>query len=392
MQHNEQRGSLSEKFRDFGAAPTPESWTAIEERLEKRQKRRIPIWWWSGAGAASVALCVFLFLPENNRHVAVSPEKHTEGIAKNSALDIARDTTSQPAFNMFIPVLNFGPFLNWQFYLPDSYICHYPDSYINFIGGYQLRLSEGSPKVDSTAETQSQSLPKDSSLKLTSVEPESRQTPKSRNRKWLIALNYGTDYRTGANMPPSVATSDQLDGMGLIPGQIVAPSSTNTFLHQRSMELTVGRTLWNRFTVVSGIHAGVYSTGKVEGNSSLVYGTTTARTIGIPLSLEYDVLRNNRFSVSPGIGLMHQWISHIKSSTTTKDNNSAITTSATEATRFQSTVFRGYVALRLRVFRNAWLEVKPVVSYFPDNKSIQTQTFPEKRYWIGGTAGMTVRF
>lgn len=45
MQNNEDRGSLAEKFRDFGAAPSDALWNSISEQLGEKKKRRIAAWW-----------------------------------------------------------------------------------------------------------------------------------------------------------------------------------------------------------------------------------------------------------------------------------------------------------------------------------------------------------
>ena len=51
------KGSLHNKFNDFGAAPSENVWSGIEKSLDNKKKKRVVvIWWTTGLAAAFLVL------------------------------------------------------------------------------------------------------------------------------------------------------------------------------------------------------------------------------------------------------------------------------------------------------------------------------------------------
>lgn len=67
---------FQENLRDFKATPSKNVWNGIENKLDKKKRRVIPIWWYTGV-AALIALGLFLFPFQNN---TITPQK--ENITK----------------------------------------------------------------------------------------------------------------------------------------------------------------------------------------------------------------------------------------------------------------------------------------------------------------------
>ena len=61
MEENNLDRLFQEKLKDFEVTPNPKVWNAIEQKLQKKKRRVLPIWWISGGTAASILLGVFLF-------------------------------------------------------------------------------------------------------------------------------------------------------------------------------------------------------------------------------------------------------------------------------------------------------------------------------------------
>ncbi|MFD1553102.1 hypothetical protein DNU06_12290 [Putridiphycobacter roseus] len=62
------KGSLSNRFQDFGAAPDESAWTNISAVISKKKKKKAVIWWIVGTSgvAASLIFSVFFFRPFTN--------------------------------------------------------------------------------------------------------------------------------------------------------------------------------------------------------------------------------------------------------------------------------------------------------------------------------------
>lgn len=105
---------FQEKLKDFEVTPSPLVWKNIEQKLNKKKKRRVlPIWIWTGT-AASVAILVFLFTlktetknqnPEKIDLVTVEKEHqkvnnkqktNTSEVTSIEVKDIKNKKTSQP--------------------------------------------------------------------------------------------------------------------------------------------------------------------------------------------------------------------------------------------------------------------------------------------------------
>lgn len=59
------KGSLHNKFKDFGAQPSENLWDSIASNLDERKKKRIIIFWWVGSGLAAVFILSLLVINTN---------------------------------------------------------------------------------------------------------------------------------------------------------------------------------------------------------------------------------------------------------------------------------------------------------------------------------------
>ena len=72
MSTPENRGSLSEKFADFGAAPSEGMWEGIVGQLEEKSSRKFAFWWWfTGFAAVGLISSWFIF-----KHVQTSEQEN----------------------------------------------------------------------------------------------------------------------------------------------------------------------------------------------------------------------------------------------------------------------------------------------------------------------------
>ena len=84
MEHKDIDRLFQEKLKDIEVTPNPEVWEAIAQNLQKKKRRVLPIWWFSGASAAIVVIGMFLWFKKtsttiNTDSFPIITKENTEG-------------------------------------------------------------------------------------------------------------------------------------------------------------------------------------------------------------------------------------------------------------------------------------------------------------------------
>lgn len=400
MQNNDQRGSLSDKFRDFGATPSDGLWSVIEEQLDEKKKRRFPFWWWT-TGLAACFLTVLLIREMELEKNTQLPEKRAQEKTSNAtsqtsgipSASLQHNTQFHPDFTV---TFDTDRLLKW--------FGNHPDYSSNFCGETPYSYSNSTQLANVTPLTpaDSSSAPgsvtdsvdyHDSSVLYAMEKSNSCDyfVPVKPGR-WTIGCAAGYSERIGPEPVSETANTDEMDILSLVPPPVSNPAENKTLEQQWFAEISVSRILTRRISLQTGIEGAYFSTGNLQSSSPAVSGKATGMSIGIPLYVNYSLINRGRLEWYAGTGIQHTFAFSKTVETTTTYPNSVITTSETVHPQGQLTSGQLHTGIRFRFYRSASLEVKPLVRYYFSEKLANTETFLGKRFWIGGTAGIVWRF
>lgn len=406
MQNNDYKGSLTDRFRDFGAAPSEELWQAISDELDERKKRRPMIWWWiSGLGAASVALLLLVFSgmkEEQSVHLVrtarkssekqVSPEQSTA--PKHHSSD-APSATGFVQKDRFIPI----PAKHLRRTTPFTQSDHRFTSEKSTVFGLAISGNDSIQSKEAVVDpllvlqpnltVETGVNPGDTAYPLLAAVPDHTapagwSVPQS--PKWKIGTHFG--FANGLGEWVIFDENQPYVSYGYDPGIWTAPDNYHCF------EATIGRRV-KRWWLESGIQMGEFKATRPLDTSDFQVVIARTWTIGIPLSARYDIYYQpwTHTQLYLRLGTMHNFPFY-RSDTYIADKNSALSSFRKEQKYFN---YLGSVSATLGIEQHIWkglsVDARPEFSFYykpPTN----SYTNPKSKvlWWFGWNFGVNWTF
>lgn len=324
MQDNELRHTLSDRFNEYGSQPSDGVWTAIEAELDKDQRKRGFLWWWIGFTTAAVfgIAGIYISMQTNNppanvttelqvvQHEDKTPEKNTSD--EQASQEILMNTSSHQTGNRG-HVNRISGNNSYKNLIPD------PTEFEPLV-----HLSESTsfevPPTLTTIENPTESKEINTSLPtrknerfipLNTITNCQFKPRKIRPSYWELGIemsSFANASRKNLKVTnDSTPNPTSYDSYSLTPG--LSPEfQSASITHQRFAEirLTARRSFGKRFQIATGV-SGTYAQTKGTSETYLFSFRTQHWGIGIPVQIRYKILQQNRWNLTPYIGIQNEF-------------------------------------------------------------------------------------
>lgn len=381
-QHN---GSLSDKFAEFGAAPSNELWNNIAAQLDKKKKRPFLLWWWIGGIGTGIASFLF-FVFTSPKQAVTEKTNNTVSLITQRPTRIEKTRSSSPTRSS--SVINSREFKPIEQSTVFNIIAANISKKENKVYDYQyFNLPENTTISNlprSLKPIGIDQLNTSSSISRDSLPTRFQQpVPRSESR-WIFGFHLGQSGGLGelsAKMYPS-STVDASLNYG-------DPSLTATLpvKQQWFANWSVNRRLGNSFYLESGISASLFSTGKETSYGS--YSSVFARSfsLGIPLSMNYFVYKRGRFNLLAGAGLICQFPFY-KRVTYIAAIDHSITQEKTSQLNYIGAI-SGTISVNYHLNEHTCLAFTPSIHYYMlQGKTRESAPLVQQHAWYGASVGL----
>lgn len=434
MQDKDTRGSLGETFSQFGAPPKKDAWEAIAARLdEPTSNRRAIIWWWSGGIAATLIIGWLLVTfqqgtsrEETTNKVASGKtprQKPAASSPNNSATADLTPTGSLPHAisqnahsSTNISPTHSSDSRKIQHKKHHNRAIMHRDRLIGEIPlqmlppqilpnpGKPLQEAEESPisvqqdlrqQIDSTGENDLTAVP--------TISDSSEDEPIVKNLsciiiaypKWRFGIygmtaNNDTDDRPVSEFSNETSTNISADLNTVYPNYQPAPQMRKDV----GIKVTAGRAfLKGRLWLESGVQYNRYVTKRYEDLGPELLGNLTHESVGIPLTLSYNVVNYRRFTVGVSAGIVNQFFYKTVRNILIDNTFSIMANETSEGTTQFDDHFHllsGIAGLEInyRITARWQLSLQPQFRYFLGTGTSSPWSDTFQRSWLGGTAGI----
>ncbi len=394
MHNNDtQKGSLTDAFNNFGAAPSDDLWSSIENQLDEKKKRRFNIWWWtSGIIAASfISFMTINYLNSNSiktehlitknivsKHNKNSKERIKKSISKEKSVQVSMTFESQNVNTSFKKNTKnvTSSIKNSNYSVQKSnYKGHFTKTSV-FTKEKELNEKEISIKdsskisIEKTIVKAQKEDPIEESLLFTALP------------KWKITASFGNRYGLEKEKLPIVSD----------PTTFISENNSSFVNKNLSTELSLSRRFGERFWLESGGNFNCWNDAFQKPSNNL----TSLRYlgIGVPIQLNYNYLNTGRCSFLLGGGMNYEYVFK-KTQTTVPvyviegvDINQLISNSKIHLLSAQL-----QTSVEIKCFKQFSFVFEPLIkrTVLQDKKSFDIQAF-NKKWWLGGTTGIVWRF
>jgi hypothetical protein len=443
-------GSLSEKFGDFGAAPTDQLWNSIAASLDqKEQKKRGAFWWWFTGIAA--ALLVIFSVYQVGYHFGKNDMQSTQhnssgsNFSSETATGIPGETNDNLSENNTVTkqlpdeeVTSSQPLLNED---SEKETVHNSDQRRHttdvvvknqdndtelapllvterdasnepgeMIMQTQDDASSGIAKFDvktmPAAETKMLAVSNGPLLDLKAGPLEKRKS----DNEWELGFAVGTlvGYQSTNqtlivpyNQPQNLTTdfeSGLLDVNSITgsasqaPVYNIATSKVETSVKRPlSVELSIARTFGRRWSLGSGVGLNYFAGQNVYTTPSEMETRCNFLSVSVPLVVDFDFVKRRRFEVSAGSGIISEFPFLVNSETISADPATAKKEEQQISKGYMGSVLlRTGVAYRLN--EHLKIGLSPNMRYY-FHQSLQSEIPVLKRdLWAGLSLGATWTF
>lgn len=415
----DQPGSLKDKFGGFGAAPTDQLWSKIENKLDqKERKKRGAFWWWFSGVAAGLTFLFLVFrfgyeLGKNaNEQVLTQKQEEklsNEGLSQDTNMntqeqqvdDAVLDNSDKLLEDKNENKLNFSDSKN---NLPE------PNQNNKDTNEPEIKIVEQNVKVPLKKEilTDVNVLSKMNGTPINRID-NNHDVPfemnliaverKPSTGKWEIGFSAGSlasleshneKYLADQNL---LTAPDNLNQENAIQGLEFASYNSLTetvakIYRPLFFEFNASRSIGKRWNIASGLGFNYitaisrYSAGSMESVRSKFW------SVSVPVIASYDLIKRDKFSFSAGAGLNYEipFLQTIRASYFSTFE--AMTTTRSFCKGYMiSAVFKPEFGFRLN--ENVSLGVSPLLRYY-FHQSLQSDVPLLKRdYWLGLNVGLT---
>jgi hypothetical protein len=415
MQNSNQRASLQGKFQDFGAMPSDALWGSITEVLDEKKKRRGIIWWWIAGSSAAVLITLFAVVnsqinnsSETNSHIIVEEENEEEfnsnvnnkiteisATNKNEVMDLEEnvefiDSENQnESNNVLIETMN------------QNYVSELVES-IN----EQSVKNNNDELEDHVRDRFSIEPMRPSITELLSFIPINPKIPEieivaktdvSKPWEFGFELAYWNDIGTKEQTQTSslelfdntsnVTTVDQ-SGVG-VNSIYNAPEPTlnNGWVRKNvNINLFAGKYISERWAWRTGLEYARTSYYSYYGQFDLLDARTAITSVGIPISMKFDMIKKDRFRLNSRLGVVNEFPIYENSTTNfTPSNQSQL--------KHFNFGYMGAVQLNVgaefRIANNLRIGINPGFKYYFTQQMESENFLINKNNWFGGSFGLT---
>ena len=379
------KGSLHNKFNDFGATPTENVWAGIEKSLDNKKKKRVLVIWWS-TGLAAAVLVLFglksfyntttnskINQHNNNNNISeidsstkINNEVKIEKIGTNSNIQIVENDQSIVNDTLEEVIKSVGSNIKFsQNSLskssPSKSLISKNNSELNIVeenknlSNYNpiLNLKEDKNTLDGTRRTENEIMAIDVPYKLINVIELNKNLnselvefvpPKDYKRKW----SYSLVAQSNIGFISSEAESDGLANFSLNdPGGNNPPVFNDPYVLKEtrplSLRLGVARELTKRLKIKSGLDLSY-----VRRHSTKLYSEdfimNNIYSFGIPIGLNYNYLNNKRWNFNVEANFLNDFAFITRSkSNELPANYSGVATSSLESSQISSSISYNYL-------------------------------------------------
>lgn len=428
MQNNNTQGSLTDRFRDFGAAPSAELWDTIATQLDEKKKRRFVFWWWTSGIAAVLTLSFAIWYsfadgtttphieaisaikPENPQSVTTptlssipSEQKIEQTIPSSSTNSQASKKSTSFSEKNTKYQLEKKP--EWN---PNS-----KDLSIQQPMEERIAIQPIDSEKDSTLTTITEESTSSETVLIVDSSPiafsEISQRRIPQPAKWRIGLSgtwiNGSARTFGPLIPPTVVVEP-----GTFDAYIIFDSTNyvvNTH-YQTGIQLNLAHRLTRKLWIDGGISCGIFGSREVDLGTSFYSTKVTTWKLDIPIGLQYDLINYGRFHLTTGIGInstipFYKKISYSPTPTSVDNaisvsamqNQNAVTIEETQRSVEVTTGFQFNVALEYQLSSKLFIQAKPIVRYYPFSNFVgdsRTSPLLKNTWWWGGNVGLVWEF
>lgn len=418
MQNNSEKGSLSETFDAFGAAPKEGAWESIAAALEEpKSNRKAIIWWWSSGLAATLVIGIALFSyisgnqeKQGRQHVSAldaskkNQQSQQQSTSEKQAPALKNKTKNQQTTHR--DIVSTGKEIlperkkNDNNHLPEN------DPSVALISNVVAdKIPLENEVIDTSSTSNTEKLPADETTELAILNENDSSEDTLKNAamvcirisypKWRFGIN-GDLAWNNSEANPLTETDPTIPNFSA--DAFTYPNyNPPPFMRKNAgVQLTVGRNLFknHRFWLESGFQYNRFVSDRYTILAEDKKGYLIHEGFGVPLNVSYSLFGRNRWSLSISGGLLNQWIYKSTQKVLVKDSEMSIMADTEEK---NPTIYKehfhllsGTVGLEFAYrFRHNWqLTLQPQFRYYlgSASKSPWTDTF--QRSWFGGTVGL----
>lgn len=375
---------VKSKLENHGLALDADLWSAIQQGLIKKKRRRMPVWLWIPISSAAVIALLFTFRPTSDNSNIISKSKpnpiqqtqfETKKLlaqelrrpAKSNKVKPNRiNTQPKPAVNQSVFISNVS-----------SLNITVPETETN---NKVLGLTEKAEVRDSAVADVAMEKPDTVSKKqiasnrtdIWTINPESKPIIKEKfKNRWLLAASVGSGSNTSSgleNLTPATLSNDIVKA-GTSYTAIMAPENF-TSVHY-SLPLSFGLKVRDNFSKNLSIETGLVYTYLQTDFSNSGFVTTDARLglhyLGIPLKLIVKLWNNKQWEVYvSGGGTIEKGLRSVYQQNQTSSFQTMVTTAETSITGIQLSL-NSTAGVSYKINRNLGIFFEPNFSYYFNN-------------------------
>ena len=375
---------VKSKLENHGLALDADLWSAIQQGLIKKKRRRMPVWLWIPISSAAVIALLFTFRPtsENTNLISKSkpnPIQQTQiEPTKPLAQELRRptksnkvkpnliDTQSKPAVNQSVFISNISS---------SSITARETETNSKVLG-----LTEKAEVRDSTVADVIMEKPDTVSKKqiasnrtdIWTINPESKPVIKEKYKnRWLLAASVGSGSNTSSgldNLTPATLSNDIVKA-GTSYTAIMAPENF-TSIHY-NLPLSFGLKVRDNFSKNLSLETGLVYTYLQTDFSNSGFVTTDARLglhyLGIPLKLIVKLWNKKQWEVYvSGGGTVEKGLRSVYQQNQTSSFQTMVTPAETSITGIQLSL-NSAAGVNYKINRNLGIFFEPNFSYYFNN-------------------------
>jgi len=403
--------SIRQKLGNHSLPVDPNSWDQINERLNSKKRKSIPLWFWlSGGAAVAVIALLFTLRPLDESGDSIAKSTNTN-IQHSNGQRVSITGNQQPKANQTTksPVKQALVNTSKSVQVKSTVAINFPPA--------RVVLNDSIEKINANQEVQVTNIKKNDELTQNStnnkdtVSKNRRQTvdilvekpsiepivSKKNRSSWLLAASYGTN----GSIPTSNDNGNYLsymDNKNIVTAvtnytDIMTPTdfSNITYTPPLSLGLVIRKNLNKEWSLESGI---VYTylmttfenSGMQRNNARL-----HLHYIGIPLNLVAQLWNNKKWEIYlSGGGMIEKGIRSVYVQNLYSGNQTITTTANTNISGVQWSV-NGAIGTTYKIQKNIGLFFEPKISYyFENNQPLSART--EYPVVIGLCAGVRFQF